>query len=93
MTPRPASTGASQVALSCDPVLLELALLLAQRIATRPPAASAYAKEAACDGMEIPLDAGLVLEKSLFALLMSTADRAEAATAFREKRPPRFVGH
>ena len=73
--------------------LLEQAWLLAQRIAARPPTASAYAKEAARDGLEMPLDAGLVLEKSLFALLMSTTDRAEAATAFREKRPPRFVGH
>jgi hypothetical protein len=39
------------------------------------------------------LQAGLTLEKTLFALLMSTTDRAEAAAAFREKREPRFTGN
>jgi hypothetical protein len=38
------------------------------------------------------LEVGLRLEKTLFSLLMSTADRAEAAVAFREKRAPRFSG-
>lgn len=72
--------------------LLAEALALAARIAARPPAASAYAKEAARSGLEMDLQAGLTLEKSLFALLMSTEDRAEAALAFREKRNPRFTG-
>jgi len=65
---------------------------LATRIAARPPTASAYAKEAAKTGMEMELQAGLTLEKTLFSLLMSTADRAEAALAFKEKRQPRFSG-
>jgi hypothetical protein len=39
------------------------------------------------------LQAGLTLEKTLFSLLMSTADRAEAAAAFRDKREPRFTGN
>ena len=68
------------------------ALGVAARIAARPPAASAYAKEAARGGIEMDLQAGLTLEKTLFALLMSTTDRAEAALAFKEKRAPRFTG-
>ena len=68
------------------------ALGLAQRIAARPPTASMYAKEAVRRGMEVDIDSGLTLEKSLFALLMTTSDRAEAASAFREKRSPRFSG-
>ncbi len=68
------------------------ALGVAARIAARPPAASAYAKEAARDGIEMGLQAGLTLEKTLFALLMTTTDRAEAALAFKEKRAPRFTG-
>ena len=68
------------------------ALALATRIAARPPAATAYAKEAARAGIEIDLQAGLTLEKTLFSLLMSTTDRAEAALAFKEKRAPRFTG-
>lgn len=65
---------------------------LATRIAARPPTASAYAKEAAKTGIEMELQAGLTLEKTLFSLLMSTADRAEAALAFKEKRQARFSG-
>ncbi len=68
------------------------ALALATRIAARPPTATAYAKEAARAGIEMDLQAGLTLEKTLFSLLMSTSDRAEAALAFKEKRAPRFTG-
>lgn len=72
--------------------LTEEALVLATRIAARPANATAYVKEAVRSGVEMELDAGLRLEKTLFSLLMSTADRAEAAVAFREKRAPRFSG-
>lgn len=72
--------------------LIDEALLLAARIAARPPAATAYVKEAARAGLEMDLHAGLAFEKTLFALLLSTDDRAEAALAFREKRAPRFSG-
>ena len=73
--------------------LVAEALAVAARIALRPPTASAYAKEAAKSGLEMDLQAGLNLEKTLFSLLMSTADRAEAAAAFRDKREPRFTGN
>lgn len=72
--------------------LLPSALSLAERMARRPPVASAYAKEAMRQGLEMSLEDGLRLEKSLFSMLMTTADRAEAAKAFQEKRPPRFSG-
>lgn len=72
--------------------LLGEARALAGRIAARPPTATAYAKEAARNGIEMDLQAGLTLEKTLFSLLMSTSDRAEAALAFKEKRAPRFTG-
>jgi enoyl-CoA hydratase/carnithine racemase len=69
------------------------ALAVAARISARPPTANAYAKEAARAGLEMDLQAGLTLEKTLFSLLMSTADRAEAAAAFRDKREPKFTGN
>lgn len=72
--------------------LLSEGLAIATRIAARPPTATAYAKEAARSGIEMDLQAGLTLEKTLFSLLMSTTDRAEAALAFKEKRAPRFTG-
>ncbi|MFI8683884.1 enoyl-CoA hydratase/isomerase family protein [Brevundimonas diminuta] len=81
----------SRLSASSDS-LLDEAQALAERIAARPAAASAYVKEAARDGFEMDLRAGLKLEKDLFVLLMSTEDRREAAAAFREKRPPAFTG-
>lgn len=79
--------------LSASPEsLIEEVQAVAERIAAKPVTASAYAKEAARDGLELDLRAGLKLEKDLFVLLMSTEDRKEAARAFKEKRPPAFTG-
>lgn len=79
--------------LSASPEsLIEEVQTVAERIAAKPVTASAYAKEAARDGLELDLRAGLKLEKDLFVLLMSTEDRKEAARAFKEKRPPAFTG-
>jgi enoyl-CoA hydratase/carnithine racemase len=72
--------------------LIDEVQAIAERIASKPAAASAYVKEAARDGLELHLAAGLKLEKDLFVLLMSTDDRKEAAAAFKEKRPPVFTG-
>nr|WP_047165536.1 enoyl-CoA hydratase-related protein [Sphingomonas sp. Y57] len=72
--------------------MLAEAMRIATLIASRPPAAIAYCKEAAIAAATNDLATGLRIEKSLFALLTGTADRAEAASAFAEKRPPRFTG-
>jgi enoyl-CoA hydratase/carnithine racemase len=69
------------------------AFRLGEHISRRPPMATSYAKEAAREGFDLSLAAGLALEKTLFALLTSTADRIEAAAAFREKRQPSFTGN
>jgi enoyl-CoA hydratase/carnithine racemase len=68
------------------------ALRVAEIIAARPPAASAFLKEAARRGLDADLESGLRLEKALFSILMKTSDRDEAALAFKEKRPPKFTG-
>jgi enoyl-CoA hydratase/carnithine racemase len=79
--------------LSADPAsLLDEANDLAAAIAERPPAALAYAKEAMLEGYGRDLRSGLRLEKALFALLMGTQDRIEAAEAFKAKRKPAFSG-
>jgi len=72
--------------------LLEAAATLAAAIAERPPAALAFAKEAAIEGHGSDLRGGLRLEKALFAMLMGTEDRREAAEAFKAKRKPAFKG-
>jgi enoyl-CoA hydratase/carnithine racemase len=71
---------------------IAVATQIAGLIGARPPTAIAYAKEAAVAGIETDLVSGLRIEKGLFALLTGTADRSEAAAAFREKRPARFTG-
>jgi enoyl-CoA hydratase/carnithine racemase len=72
--------------------LMAEALALADRIASRAPLATLYVKEAAQSGIDMPLAAGLTLERSLFALLTGTEDKVEAARAFAAKRAPNFTG-
>lgn len=72
--------------------LLDEAMAVAERIASRAPAATLYVKEAAIASAELSLSAGLALERSLFALLTATKDKVEAASAFQEKRLPKFTG-
>lgn len=83
---------ATRLAESPEAALQE-AMRVAALIAGRPRTAIAYVKEAARAGMDMDLPNGLKLEKSLFALLTSSADRAEAAAAFIEKRKPNFSGN
>lgn len=65
---------------------------LATRMAGKPPAALRHAKEATRAALAMPMQQGLAMERALFALLLDTEDRKEAALAFREKRPPTFTG-
>jgi enoyl-CoA hydratase/carnithine racemase len=64
---------------------------LARRIAERPPLATRLCKEAARNGLELELGAGLRLEKDLFTMLLGTEERREAVAAFRDKRAPVFT--
>ena len=73
--------------------LLDAAIALAETIARRAPAATLFAKEALRSGSDLPLGAGLALERNLFALLSATEDKIEAARAFKEKRAPIFTGN
>ncbi len=68
------------------------ALELAATIAAQPVAAVAAAKQAVSRAEELPLAAGLELERTLIALLFASDDRTEGMTAFLEKRPPRWSG-
>jgi len=65
---------------------------LASRIASLAPLAIRAAKQAAVAGLELNLFEGLKLEGELFVELLSTADSAEAAAAFTDKRKPNFTG-
>ena len=71
---------------------LDRALELATGLAELPPLAAAVAKQALDAMPESSRDAGLLIERLGYGLLAQTTDAAEAATAFTQKRPPRFRG-
>ncbi|HEX6533746.1 MAG TPA: enoyl-CoA hydratase-related protein [Gemmatimonadaceae bacterium] len=72
--------------------LLERALAIAERIASRSPVAVAAAKEATRAALSLPLAQGLELESALFQVCFASDDRAEGVRAFLEKRAPEFTG-
>jgi enoyl-CoA hydratase/carnithine racemase len=71
---------------------LDRALELAQRLAALPPLAVTLAKQTIDAMPESSREAGLALERLAYGLLAQTEDAREAATAFTEKREPRFKG-
>ena len=69
------------------------AVALASQLAALPVLALRFIKEAVLEGMNLPLDQGLQLERKSFQLLFSTADKSEGIRARLEKRPPQFGAH
>jgi enoyl-CoA hydratase len=72
--------------------LLENVMALAKKIASRPPLAVKFAKEAVNRGQEGDTTAGYALESYLHALACTTEDKAEGVAAFLEKRKGDFKG-
>ena len=72
--------------------MLDRAKALARAIAKRGPLAVRAARRAALESLSVGLDAGLLRETELFFEIMRTDDAVEGATAFTEKREPRFRG-
>jgi len=68
------------------------ALELAQEIAVNGPVAVRMAKQAINYGIEVDLATGLAFEESCYAQIIPTKDRLEGLLAFREKRPPKYIG-
>jgi enoyl-CoA hydratase/carnithine racemase len=65
---------------------------IATEICKSAPLAVARIKEAALRGLDLPLDAGLELERELYKRLQETEDAREGARAFAEKRAPQWRG-
>lgn len=72
--------------------LVERALAMAELIATKSPVAVTSAKLATRAAFSLPLDEGLRMERSLFAICFASQDKAEGVKAFLEKRTPNFTG-
>jgi enoyl-CoA hydratase len=78
--------------LVADADTLEVALSLASEIAAMPRLAVRLAKRAVLSAFEMPLEAGLEVERQAFLLLLGTEDRIEGTRAFLDKRQPKFRG-
>ena len=72
--------------------LLEEALAMAERIASRAPLAVRWANDAIRRGLEVDIDSGIAIEADLFAMCFATGDQKEGMKAFLERRPPEFRG-
>jgi enoyl-CoA hydratase/carnithine racemase len=73
-------------------LLDETALDLAIRLAAAPPLAVAMIKQVVDEVWHGAVHGALRAELLAQSALFTTADRAEAASAYREQRPPRFEG-
>lgn len=74
-----------------DDALVERAMDLAGRVAANAPLSLLAIKQAFRAAADVE-GAGLGLERALWALLATTADRAEGRAAFKEHRLPKFEG-
>lgn len=68
------------------------ACALAREILPQAPIAVRLGKIAINRGMEVDIASGMAIEGICYAQNIPTKDRLEGMAAFREKRPPRFVG-
>jgi enoyl-CoA hydratase len=73
-------------------LVVEDALALAAKIATKAPLALRLGKEAVNAAYEMSLTDGLAHERRLFYLLFASDDQKEGMAAFLEKRDPDFTG-
>jgi enoyl-CoA hydratase len=73
-------------------LLLAEAKVMAGVIASKPPIAVRFAKEAVLKAGNLPLDEGLAFERKSFFTLVASADGHEGMQAFLEKRKPEFKG-
>lgn len=78
--------------LTEDDALHETTMQLARSIAAQSPLTLKLAKTALRAAEEMPLGAGLSLERELFITAFGSDDKREGVAAFLEKRPAAFKG-
>ena len=73
--------------------LMDVAMKVAKKIATKAPLAVKFAMIATKYGSEVDLETGLVLEALAANLALSSKDKIEGVAAFLEKRKPSYTGN
>ena len=92
ITARDAKSAGLVARVTQDELVVEDALALAAKIATKSPIALRVAKEAVNAAYEMSLTDALAHERRLFYLLFASEDQKEGMAAFLEKRSPDFTG-
>jgi enoyl-CoA hydratase len=72
--------------------LMNTAMAMAEKIASRGAIAVQLCKTAVNEGMDMDLDSSIAYEAEIFALCFATADQKEGMQAFVEKRKANFTG-
>lgn len=72
--------------------LMDVAREVAVVLATQAPLALSGVIRSVTQGMEMPVQEGLALEREMAAISQNSEDAAEGAAAFFEKREPQFTG-
>ncbi|MDT8420295.1 MAG: enoyl-CoA hydratase-related protein [Desulfuromonadales bacterium] len=70
--------------------LMNVAMIMAQKIAGKPQVAVRLIKEAVDNGLDMPVDKAIDYEAELFGLCFATKDQKEGMTAFLEKRKAKW---
>ncbi|MCB9538823.1 MAG: enoyl-CoA hydratase/isomerase family protein [Myxococcales bacterium] len=68
------------------------AIELAGELAKAAPISLTQAKRAVDAGWDLPLEAGMLLERACYDVTIPTKDRLEGLQAFAEKRAPNYIG-
>jgi len=68
------------------------ALELANQIVANGPIAIQMAKRAIDKGIQVDIDSALQYEELCYSRVIPTKDRIEGLNAFKEKRPPKYIG-
>lgn len=77
----------------CEPeTLIEKAIEIGNKIASRAPLAVSYSKEAIQKGLDVDLDSGIAMEANLFGLCFASKDQKEGMKTFLAKSSTDFKG-
>jgi enoyl-CoA hydratase len=70
--------------------LMDQAIEMAKKIASKAPIAVRYSKEAINRGCQVDIDTAIAIEANLFGLCFASEDQKEGMSSFLNKKAPEF---